>query len=138
MRIVGREDLIDEPWFKDHTGRIEHQDELDSVIQGWIGEHTTAEVLEIFAQQEAAIAPVYSIADIMKDVQYAARESIATVDHPVLGPVRMQNMIARLSATPGKVRFPGPELATHNQEVFCGELGLTAEELEQLKIDGVV
>jgi formyl-CoA transferase len=138
MRIVGREDLIGEPWFKDHTGRIEHQDELDSVIQSWIGERTTDEVLEIFAQQEAAIAPIYSIEDIMKDVQYAARESIATVDHPVLGPIRMQNMIAKFSETPGKVRFPGPELATHNQEVFCGELGLTQDELDQLKIDGVV
>ena len=138
MRIVGREDLIDEPWFKDHTGRIEHQDELDSVIQSWIGERTTAEVLEIFAKQQAAIAPIYSIEDIMKDAQYAARESIATVDHPVLGPIRMQNMIAKFSETPGSIRFPGPELATHNQEVFCGELGLTPEELHQLKTDGIV
>ena len=57
MRIVGRPELIEEPWFADHMGRIEHVDELDEIIQGWIGERTAEEVLAAFAEGEAAIAP---------------------------------------------------------------------------------
>lgn len=137
MRIVGREDLIDEPWFADHTGRLEHVDELDEVIQAWIGERTTEEVLDAFAEMEAAIAPIYSIADIFEDPQYAARETIATVDHPVLGPLRMQGVVPRLSMTPGRIDHPGPELGQHNQEVY-GQLGVTREELDELERVGVI
>jgi crotonobetainyl-CoA:carnitine CoA-transferase CaiB-like acyl-CoA transferase len=68
MRIVGRPDLIDEPWFVDHTGRLEHADELDEAIQAWISGHTTEEVLAAFEEQEGAIAPIYSIAEIVEDL----------------------------------------------------------------------
>ncbi|MFQ5426958.1 MAG: CaiB/BaiF CoA transferase family protein [Gaiellales bacterium] len=138
MRIVGREDLIDAPWFADHTGRVEHADELDEIIQSWIGERTTDEVLEAFAEAEGAIAPVYSIAEIFDDAQYQARETIATVDHPKLGPVKMPNVIPRMGATPGRVRHAGPDLGEHNHEVFVGELGLTEAELDQLRREGVI
>ena len=138
MKIVGREDLIDEPWFADHGGRVEHAEELDAIIQEWIGRHTTEEVLETFAEHEAAIAPIYSIEDIVKDPQYLARETITTVDHPLLGPLRMQNVIPKLSATPGRIKHAGPEIGAHNEEVYLGELGLSREELEELRGRGVV
>jgi formyl-CoA transferase len=138
MRVVGREDLIDEPWFADHVGRVEHADELDAIIQEWVGRHTTEEVLEQFAEHEAAIAPIYSIEDIVKDPQYLARETITTVEHPTLGPLRMQNVIPKLSDTPGRIRHAGPEVGAHNEEVFLGELGLSREELDALRAQGIV
>jgi crotonobetainyl-CoA:carnitine CoA-transferase CaiB-like acyl-CoA transferase len=138
MQIVGRPDLVDEPWFADHMGRIEHIDELDDIIQAWIGERTAEEVLEAFAEGEAAIAPIYSIADIVEDPQYLARETIVRVPHPKLGSVLMQNVIPRLSDTPGRIRHPGPDVGAHNEEVYRGELGLTAEELSELHDAGVV
>jgi crotonobetainyl-CoA:carnitine CoA-transferase CaiB-like acyl-CoA transferase len=138
MRIIGREDLVAEPWFADHTGRVEHADELDRLIQEWIGKHTTEEVLAAFAEHEAAIAPINSIADIVRDPHYAARETITTVEHPRLGPIRMQNVIPRLTETPGRIDHPGPELGEHNREVYVGELGLGDEELERLKAEGVI
>jgi formyl-CoA transferase len=138
MKIIGREDLVAEPWFADHTGRVEHADELDRLIQEWIGKHTTEEVLAAFAEHEAAIAPINSIADIVRDPHYAARETITTVEHPRLGPIRMQNVIPRLTETPGRIDHPGPELGEHNREVYVGELGLGDEELERLKAEGVI
>jgi len=138
MRIVGREDLIEEPWFRDHTGRLEHVDELDEVIQDWIGRRTTEEVLAAFAEHEGAIAPIYSIADIFKDPQYEARGTIATVDHPKLGPIRMPSVIPRLTATPGKIRHPGGELGEHNREVFIGELGMSEADFAELGRLGVI
>ena len=138
MRIVGRDDLVEEPWFQDHTGRLEHADELDAIIQEWVGGHTTEEVLAAFAEHEAAIAPINSIADIFEDPQYAARETITTVEHPTLGPLKMQNVIPKLDQTPGRIDHPGPELGAHNREVYVGELGLTDEDLAELVEQGVV
>ena len=138
MTIVGREDLVEEPWFRDHTGRLGHAEELDAIIQDWIGRHTTEEVLAAFAEHEAAIAPVNSIADIFHDAHYRARETITTVEHPTLGPVKMQNVIPSLTMTPGRIDHPGPELGAHNHDVYVGELGLTEAELAELKEQGVV
>jgi crotonobetainyl-CoA:carnitine CoA-transferase CaiB-like acyl-CoA transferase len=138
MLIVGREDLIDEPWFADHTGRLEHVDELDDIIQTWVGERTAEEVLDAFAEMEAAIAPIYSIADIFEDPHYQARETIATVAHPRLGPIRMQGVVPLLSLTPGRIRHPGAELGEHNEEIYIGELGLTAADLAELRREEVI
>jgi formyl-CoA transferase len=138
MRIVGRPELIEEPWFSDHQGRIEHVEELDEIIQDWIGQRTTEEVLEAFADGEAAIAPIYSIEDIVKDPQYLERETIVRVPHPKLGSVLMQNVIPRLSDTPGRIRHPGPEIGEHNEQIYCGELGLSREEFDELKEGQVI
>jgi crotonobetainyl-CoA:carnitine CoA-transferase CaiB-like acyl-CoA transferase len=138
MRIVGREDIVSEPWFGDHSGRLEHVDELDEIIQEWIGRRTTEEVLERFAEAEAAIAPIYSIEDIVRDPQYLARETITEVPHPKLGSILMQNVIPRLTETPGRIDHPGPELGEHNEEVYLGELGLSRQELAELDEAGVV
>ena len=73
MNIVGRADIAREPWFVDNAGRVEHADELDEVIGGWIAERTAEQVLAAFADAEAAIAPIYSIADIFEDPHYRAR-----------------------------------------------------------------
>jgi crotonobetainyl-CoA:carnitine CoA-transferase CaiB-like acyl-CoA transferase len=138
MKVVGREDLIEEPWFRDHTGRVEHAAELDAVIQDWVGRRTSDEVLAAFAEHEAAIAPINSIADIFQDPHYEARETITSVEHPTLGPLKMPNVIPRLCETPGRIDHPGPELGAHNREIYLGELGLTEAALEELTRDGIV
>ncbi len=138
MRLVGRDDLVDQPWFKDHAGRLDHQDELDEAIGDWIGERTADEVLDRFAEHEAAVAPVYSIAEIFEDSQYRARETIIEVEHDRLGPVKIQNVVPRLSRTPGAIRHLGAELGAHNEEIFAGELGYSRDDLEAWRREGVV
>ena len=138
MRIIGREDLIAEPWFSNHTGRLAHADELDRLIQEWIGQRTAKEVLDAFAKGEGAIAQIYSIADIFEDPQYAARETITTVQHPVLGPLKMPNVIPRLSETPGHIDHAGPDLGSSNEQVYERELGISKERLAALKAKGVI
>lgn len=138
MQLMGREDIVREPWFRDHSGRLEHDGELDEIIRGWIGNHNSEEVVAAFAEHDAAIAPIYSIEDIIKDPHYQARQTITTIDHPQLGPVRMQNVIARLMKTPGRIRHGGMALGEHNVEILCGELNVSKRELEELENQGVV
>ena len=80
----------------------------------------------------------YSIADIAADPHYAAREDIVTVDDPTIGPVKQPAVYPRLSATPGRIQRGAPKLGEHNQEVYGGLLGLSAEEIAQLAADGVI
>jgi crotonobetainyl-CoA:carnitine CoA-transferase CaiB-like acyl-CoA transferase len=138
MRLVGHPEVVEEPWFNDHNGRVENQHILDDHIGSWIGAHDYDEVLAAFEAQEAVIGPIYSIEDIFKDPQYIARDTITTVDDPKLGRVRVQNAIPRLVDTPGKVHHLGGDLGQDNREILIEGLGHTAAEIERLRKAGVV
>jgi formyl-CoA transferase len=137
MRLVGRPELIDEPWFATGRERAEHADELDAAVGAWIAERSSDEVIAAFEEADAAVAPIYDVADVMRDAQYAALGSIATVDDPELGPIKMQNVLFRLSETPGGIRSTGAALGAHNGEVYEA-LGIDAERLAELRSEGVV
>jgi formyl-CoA transferase len=138
VRLVGRPEYAEEPWFVDHAGRLAHQDELDEAIGTWIAARDSAEVIAAFEEQEAAIAPVLSIAEIVHDPQFIARDTITEVEHPTLGPLRMQNVIARMLETPGRIRSCGPEKGEHTLEILRDELGYSDEELDSLAAAGVI
>ncbi len=138
MTLVGHAEVIDEPWFADHAGRVRHKELLDEYISDWVGDRTSEEVIAAFEAAEAVIGPIYSIADIFKDPQYAARETITHVDDPVLGRVRLQNAFPRLSETPGQVRHLGGALGADNDDVFCAQLGHTEAELAEWRSAGIV
>ena len=107
MRLVGRPELIDEPWFATGAGRAAHADVLDAAVGDWIARARRDEVLAAFEKAEAAVAPIYDVRDVMTDPQYQALDTVTTVDDPELGPLRMQNVLFRLSATPGAIRWAG-------------------------------
>ncbi len=137
MRLVGRPEFIDEPWFQKGSERAKHADELDEAVGNWISERTTDEVVEAFEEANAAITPIYDIEDIMQDPQYEALDSIISVEDPELGPIKMQNVLFRLSETPGEVKWSGPRLGEHNEEVY-GKLGMDKRRLEELAEKGVI
>ncbi|MEU9758408.1 CoA transferase [Streptomyces sp. NPDC047985] len=137
MRLVGRPELIDEPWFGSGTTRAEHADELDEAVGDWIARHTRAQALRAFEKAEAAIAPVYDVRDVMEDPQYRALGSIAEVDDPELGPLRMQNVLFRLSGTPGAIRWAGRPHGADTDEILTG-LGLSAPEIAALRAEHVL
>ncbi|MFD1657369.1 CaiB/BaiF CoA transferase family protein [Streptomyces caeni] len=138
MRLVGRPDLADEPWFATGTGRARHADVLDAAVGGWIARRTRAEVLEVFDKAEAAVAPVQDVRDVMTDPQYTALETITTIpDDPELGRLRMQNVLFRLSATPGTIRWAGRPHSADTDAVLT-ELGLTGPEITALRAEGAL
>jgi crotonobetainyl-CoA:carnitine CoA-transferase CaiB-like acyl-CoA transferase len=137
MRLVGRPDVIDEPWFASGRGRAEHADELDAAVAEWVGARSAEEVMAAFEDVHAAVAPIYDAADVMADPQYRALGSIVAVDDPELGPLKMQNVLFRMSATPGAIRSTGPAHGQHNDEVW-GSLGVEPGRLRELRQEGVV
>jgi formyl-CoA transferase len=138
MHLVGRPELIDEPWFGSGPERAKHADLLDGIVGGWIGQRSLDEVIRAFEEAGAAVAPIYDIAQVCEDAQYRALESITTVRDATLGPIRMQNLMFRMSGTPGRVRHPGPRLGQHTDDVLREVLGLSDERLRALHASGVI
>ena len=135
MRLVGRPDLAEQPWFATGSARAAHP-EVDEAVAAWIAERPRDEVLAAFEQAEAAIAPIYDAADTLADPQLAALGSIATVDD-TLGPIRMPNVISRLSETPGAIRHAGRAHGADTEAVLA-ELGVGPDELARLRAEGAV
>ncbi|MFI6462045.1 CaiB/BaiF CoA transferase family protein [Streptomyces sp. NPDC050528] len=137
MRLVGRPELIGEPWFATGADRARHADVLDAAVGDWIAQRTRTEVLAAFEKAEAAVAPIQDVRDVMSDPQYQALDTITTVDDPELGPLRMQNVLFRLSATPGAIRWTGRPHGADTDTVLS-ELGLTDAELTTLRQAGAL
>lgn len=137
MRLVGHPEVIAEPWFASGAERATHADELDDMVGGWIAERSFDEVMRAFEEAEAAVAPIYDITHVMSDPQYQALESITTIDDPELGPVKMQNVMFRLSETPGSIKWAGRPRGADNTGVY-GELGLSPDDLRALADKGVI
>lgn len=137
MRLVGRPELIDEPWFETGSGRAGHADELDAAVGSWIARHSRDDVLAAFEKAEAAIAPVFDIRDVMEDEQYLALDSITEVPDPELGTVKMQNVLFRLSETPGAIRWAGRPHGADTDEILTG-LGLSPSEITTLREAGAL
>ncbi|UJW32130.1 CoA transferase [Saccharothrix sp. AJ9571] len=137
MRLVGRPELIDEPWFATGQGRVAHVDELDAAVADWIAARDSEEVITAFEEAQAAIALVYDASDIVKDPQYQALGTFLDMPDEDLGEVTLQNVQFRLSETPGEIRWPGPAKGRHTDEVL-GELGYDATRIADLRERGVV
>lgn len=137
MRLVGRPDLTAEPWFTTGAERARHTDVLDEAVGSWIADHTREEVIAEFEKAEAAVAPIQDVRDVMTDPQYAALDTVTTVDDPELGPLRMQNVLFRLTETPGGIRWAGRPHGADTDTVLA-ELGLTEAEITTLRSEGAL
>jgi formyl-CoA transferase len=138
VTLIGRGDLVSEPWFANHSGRAEHAVELDREIAAWIADRTYDEVIAAFEQAQAAVGPVYSIAEIFEDPHFQERGMITEVEHPRLGSVRAPEVVPFLSDTPGSIRNLGGELGEHNRAIYLDQLGHNEEEMKAWKREGTI
>jgi len=132
LRLVGRADLADQPWFATGAGRAQHVEEIDTAVSAWIAARSRDDVLAAFEEAEAAIAPVYDARDLVADEQLQAIGALARVDG-----VLMTNVISRLSETPGRIDHAGGVHGADTAAVLA-EVGVDGDELERLRGEGVV
>ncbi|MER6457652.1 CoA transferase [Streptomyces sp900105245] len=137
MRLVGRPELIAEPWFATGADRAAHADVLDEAVGSWIAVRDRAEVLAAFEKAEAAVAPVQDVRDVLADPQYQALDTVTTVPDPELGALRMQNVLFRLSATPGAIRWAGRPHGADTEAVLT-EAGLGPDDIAALRAEGAL
>jgi formyl-CoA transferase len=113
--------------YRTHAARGEHQAELDQLIAVWTGEQDCAALLDRLHEAGVPAGLIYTAQDMLADPHFAARNTIVRLMHDKLGSFPMQNVAPRLSRTPGAVSTLGPELGQHNDEVYGGLLGLSAD-----------
>ena len=137
MRAAGRDDLAGDPRLADNAGRVAHQREVDDAIAEWTRTLDSDRALEVLDAAGVPAGPIYSVADMMGDPHYNARGLFETVE--VAGePLKVPALTPKLCDTPGATRWPGPELGSHNREVYMGTLGLDEDELRSLASNGIV
>jgi len=134
---LGIRELLQDERFATNPARVRHYKALDESVGAAIGKLTLAELRETLTKHEVGFSPIYDIADVFADPQFAARQAIVAVPDSELGSVRMQGVVPRFSETPGAVRRAGPTLGEHNDEVYRG-LGLTAAQIAGLKARKVI
>lgn len=137
MTMIGRADLAEDPAFRSNDGRSRQAAMLDGVIGDWSAARTVEEALEALDDADVPAGRIYSVADIVADPHYQAREMILSADLPGGQPVKMPGIVPKLSETPGAVRWQGPALGEHTDSVL-GDLGLDAESIARLRGKGAV
>jgi len=137
MTAMGREDLGSDPALAGNAGRANRAGELDAAISAWTAQHDAGELVELLNAAQVPNGKIYSIADIVKDPQYLAREMIRGFALADGTPVKMPGIVPRLSATPGDVEWLGPQLGEHTDAVLR-ELGYDDAALAGLRGRGVI
>ncbi|HKH75878.1 MAG TPA: CoA transferase [Rubrobacteraceae bacterium] len=137
-RAIGHPEWAESERYATHNARGENQEELDERISAWTREHAAEEVLEAMREASVPAGKLFTAKDMVEDPHYEARENVVTVEDPEIGPFPMQNVVPRLTETPGRVRWAGPALGQHNDEVYGELLKLSEEEQTGLRERGVV
>ena len=136
---MGRPELADDTRFATHAARGENQEEIEGIVADWARERDAAEIDRVLNEAGVVCGPIYTVAEIFRDPQYAAREMLVEHVDPEFGPYVGPGIVPKFSETPGAVRWSGTwEHGSHNEEVYCGLLGLSDAELGRLREDGVV
>jgi crotonobetainyl-CoA:carnitine CoA-transferase CaiB-like acyl-CoA transferase len=138
MRLVGRPDIAEKPWFASAGERSRRSEMLDAAVSNWIMARDLDDVVRAFQDAGAALAPIYDVEQLINDPHVIARDAITTVQDDDLGTLKMQNLMFRLGATPGRIRHPGRRLGQDNDEVYAELLGLSGNKLDRLREKGVI
>ena len=137
MLAIGREDLANDPALASNTGRVARTEELDQAISEWTMRHDMEEVLAVLNAAEVPASKIYSIADIVNDVHYQARQMIEQFKLKDGQKLKLPGIVPKLSETPGGTEWLGPELGEHTAEILY-TLGIDAEQQKVLKQQGII
>lgn len=139
FRAIGREDMCDDPRYATNAARVAHADEVDAVVQDWVGAKTLEENIAFFEETEVTAGPVYDAGQLRQDPHVIGREALVELPVPEApgGVMPMHNIIPRMSETPGAIRAPAPTLGQHTDAILC-EIGLDAAAIADLRAAGVV
>jgi formyl-CoA transferase len=136
---MGQPELASDPRFATHLARGENQEAIEAIVRDWAAERDAAEIDRVLNDAGVICGPIYTIADIFEDEHFWAREMLLKHVDPEFGEFVGPGIVPKFSETPGAVRWSGTwEEGSHNHDVYGGLLGLSDDELEQLRTEGVL
>ena len=135
---MGRPELANDPRYASHSARGQNQAELDALITEWTSEHETEQLDSILNEAGVPTGGIYRAPEMLEDPHFEARESIVRLPHAEFGEIAMQNVVPKLSETPGDIHWIGPDLGQHNADVYEELLGMSSEDLALLQAEGVI
>jgi len=131
---MGKTDLLSDASFKDMPSRLQNRKKVDALVQNWVSQYDSQEVIRRLEEAEVPVGPLNSVKDLLENPQVRAREDILEIQDPIVGGVKIPGVLPKLSLTPGSIREPAPSFpGQHNEEIYGGLLGLSSEEIADLK-----
>jgi crotonobetainyl-CoA:carnitine CoA-transferase CaiB-like acyl-CoA transferase len=138
LEIFGQPDLLQgDSWLYSWFRRI-NSDIIDSVVIEFTMKYTKEELVKLFQSRGVPCVPVNTSEDFVKDAHVKARDFVGEIEHPVIGKHRYLKSPYNLSETPCKIVRDAPLLGQHNEDVYCGELGYSKEQLDGFKSQGII
>ncbi|MEU6262690.1 CaiB/BaiF CoA transferase family protein [Saccharopolyspora shandongensis] len=141
MEVIDRPDLAADPTLADGDARYAREAELDAAITAWTARQDAADAIAVLGDAGVPAGPVHDARAIAEDEHYQARGMLCPMPIPIDGEpeqIRLPGVVPRLPGAPGAVRWAGPELGEHTDEVLGGLLGIPAAELDDLRMRKVV
>jgi crotonobetainyl-CoA:carnitine CoA-transferase CaiB-like acyl-CoA transferase len=138
LKAMGREDLQEHPDFATNPARVAHMEQTDALVASWtrtLGKH---EVFAATKRYRVPSAPVRDVSEVMSDAHMHGRGFLERFEHPEFGAVVLPNTPIRLHGTARVPITPSPTVGQHNEEVYCGWLGLSGSELASLQHEGAI
>jgi crotonobetainyl-CoA:carnitine CoA-transferase CaiB-like acyl-CoA transferase len=135
FEVIGRADMIEDARFRTNSDRVKNRALVDEAVGRWFASRTREAALEAMRRAGVTVGPVYNIDDAVEDAHFREREILVEVADADLGTIPMQNIVPRLSATPGVWRRAAPKLGEHTDAIL-GEAGYDAEAIAALKREG--
>ena len=137
-KVIGGDALAADERYLKSRDRIKAADELEAMLADWVGARSYLEAESALVEAGVPVGGIFRAEDILEDPHYQARDSYIEVEDPEQGSLAMPGVIPKLSETPGEVKWTGPNLGAHNQEIYGGLLGMGIEELSALENEGII
>ncbi|HYU14378.1 MAG TPA: CoA transferase [Stellaceae bacterium] len=138
LKAMGREELRGDPRFLNNAARIAHREETDALIAGWTQTLGKMEIFAIAKRRRIPLAPVRDVGEVMHDPHMHQRGFLTDIEHDEIGPITVPTSPLRVHGTDPVAALPSPKLGQHNDEIYGGWLGLSADEIADLKQTGVI
>jgi crotonobetainyl-CoA:carnitine CoA-transferase CaiB-like acyl-CoA transferase len=135
--LMERPDILDEPRFKGNQARVQHVADLDGIIATWSKRFEAAEADRILSAVDIPCTLVYTAVECAADPQFQHRGMVREVEDPLFGRVLHAGIVPHVPEEPGQVRWPGPPIGAHTQEVLSEFLGMKPAEIEALRAEGL-
>ena len=137
-KILGVEELINDPRFDTNAKRVENRDEIMPIFENKMREKTRDEWLRIFEKANLPCGPILALNEVFSDINVMEREMLFTLEHPVEGEVKQLGFPYKLFDTPAKVKLRPPSLGEHNEEVLKGWLNYSNQDIARFKAEKVI